>query len=465
MEPREQFSSKSGMIEIAREIYALGISLFNAGRTHEAEFQFKKALLLRSDLLEASLGLGCCLHSQGEYARALEIYDRALQITPKESALWNNRGNTLLEMCFFDQAAVSFLRALKFSPGLQDARIALATCYQAMGLIEEAMASCDSVLSENSENAEAHWNRSLLLLLTGNYTEGWREYEWRWRKRNFTSPYRNFQQPLWRGESLEGRTILIHAEQGFGDTIQFCRYIPLVAELGANIIFECHPPLVELMKTVATGVQVIAMGQTLPCFDLHVPLMSLPFIFGTTVDNIPASIPYLYPPEDRLPFWTERFRNVGQIKVGVCWAGKSYPDPRRSCPVEFLQVLAPIRGVSWYSLQFGWRQELPLHMIDFSSQIHDFADTAALISQLDFVITIDTAVAHLAGALGRPSWVMLPQAPDWRWMLVREDSPWYPKMKLLRLKKPDAWLNLMERIGSALEKYCRRLPVGNGLRN
>jgi hypothetical protein len=433
---------------IARELYSLGMDLVGAGMVREAAFQFTKALALNPDFSDASLALGHCLHATGQFEAALEQYQRLLSANPRHMAAWNNRGITLLEMGHHDEAAGSFRRALEISPGFHDARVALATCYQALGRMEEALAACDGVLAVAPDHAEAHWNRSLLLLLKGDYPEGWREYEWRWKKRNFTSPRRDFQQPCWHGEPGAGKTILIHAEQGFGDTLQFCRYVPLVKALGARVVYECHPPLAALMKGLGPGVEVIAMGQPLPTFDLHVPLMSLPLVFGTTLDTVPATIPYLTPPEDRLPFWSSRIKDGSRMKAGLCWAGKSYPDPRRSCPVKLLAGLARLEGVSWYSLQAGWKAPLPLPMTDLTGLIRDFADTAALISQLDFVITIDTSVAHLSGALGKPTWVMLPHAPDWRWMLEREDSPWYPSMRLLRLKQPGAWHEVIQRVSA-----------------
>lgn len=439
-------------LEIAGELYSLGMSLAEAGRIRQAAFQFAKALAVAPGFLDARLALGYCLHAMARFEEALVQYDHLLTANPRHMAAWNNRGTTLLELGRFEAAAVCFLRALELAPGLHDARIALATCYQALGRVAEALAACDTVLAAAPEHAEAHWNRSLLLLLNGTYAEGWCEYEWRWRKRNFTSPLREFPQPRWKGEPLAGRTILIYAEQGFGDTLQFCRYLPMVEALGAQVVFECHPPLAELMKSLKSGIDVIPMGHQLPRFDLQAPLMSLPLVFGTTIETVPAGTPYLSPPADRLPLWSNRVREGGAMRVGLCWAGKSYPDPRRSCPVEQLAQLEHLGGIAWHSLQTGWQGAMPLPMTDLTPHLRDFADTAALIAQLDLVITVDTAVAHLAGALGRPTWVMLPHAPDWRWMLEREDSPWYPSMRLFRLKQPGAWRGVITMIGSLLER-------------
>lgn len=445
--------------EIAGELYAVGISLLQVGKTREALFQFQKALEIAPDFSDAALALGHCLHRLRKFEEALAVYYRLLSASPLLTAAWNNQAVVLLELCRYEEALASFTRALELDPVLYDARVALATCYQALGLVDQALSACNTVLAEVPEHAEAHWNKSLLLLLAGDYQQGWREYEWRWKKRNFTSPLRTFTQPRWHGEAVAGKTVLIHAEQGFGDTLQFCRYLPLVVQRGARVVFECHQPLVRLMKCLADSLDVVALGQQLPHFDLHVPLLSLPLIFGTTVETIPADIPYLRPPADQLYPWRDLLPDESRLKVGLCWAGKSYPDPGRSCPVEQLSSLAEIDDVLWYSLQVGWKNALPIPMNDITVNICDFADTAALISRLDLVITVDTAVAHLAGALGKPTWVLLPIAPDWRWMLERNDSPWYPSMRLFRSAASGGWLACVKEVACLLDPNRRLVTV------
>lgn len=442
---------RNALTEISLSIHELGIGLLRVGKIQEAAFQFRKARAITPDYTDASLCLGHCLHLQGKYDDALVVYQELLKRSPDLVAAWSNQGNTLMELCRFDEAVASYCHALEKEPGLHDIRVALATCYQALGKLDDALHACNSVLALAPEHAEAHWNRALLLLLNGDYEEGWREYEWRWRKRNFTSPQRNYAQPLWQGESLAGKTILIHAEQGFGDTLQFCRYVPLVVSLGARVIFECHPPLVPLMKSLAEGLSVVELGEPLPPFDLHLPLMSLAMIFDTAVETIPCGVPYVSPPMDRLYFWRSQIVDKNCLKIGLCWAGKRYPDPGRSCPADLLAPLAELEGVLLYSLQLGWKGELPLPLVDCTSQIRDFGDTAALISQLDMVITVDTAVAHLAGALGKPTWVMLPYAPDWRWLSGRDDSPWYPTMRLFRQTETGAWRDVVKRVVYSLK--------------
>lgn len=394
------------------------------------------------------------LHDAGQYEQALALYDDAAYRWPNLALLWNNRGNTLLELARYAAAAESYQRALQLAPELHDARVALASCLQSIGYLHEAMAACDIVLKAAPDHAEAHWNRALLLLQQGRYREGWQEYEWRWKKRRFTSPLRQFAQPHWQGEPLTGRTILIHAEQGFGDTLQFCRYLPLLAVSASRVVFECHPPLAALMKTLSPGIDIVPMGQPLPAFDYHLPLMSLPLLFNTTVETIPKTVPYVHPPAERLPFWQSVVPEDGRRRVGLCWAGKAYPDPGRTIPAAALAPLTARTEVAFVSLQLGEGGERPaVNLVDITMLVRDFADTAALLAQLDLVITIDTAVAHLAGALGKETWVLLPAAPDWRWLLKRDDSPWYPTMRLFRQQQPGNWFDVVDRVATALREW------------
>lgn len=401
--------------------------------------------------LDRILREGAALHDAGKFIDALALYDEAMKCWPNLALLWNNRGNTLLELCRYSEAAESYQRALKLAPGFHDSRVALASCLQSLGYIKEALASCDAVIRLSPDHAEAHWNRALLLLLMGDYHRGWKEYEWRWKKRRFTSPTRNFLAPVWQGEPLDGRSIFIHAEQGFGDSIQFCRYLPLIVKAGGKVIFECHPPLVSLMKTLGDGIEVIPMGEQLPPFDIHIPLLSLPALFGTTIETVPSSVPYLLPPQGSLAFWSTVVPRNNRKKVGICWSGKVYPDPGRSVAVPELTPLGSVTGVDYFSLQIAEEVEKPVFpLIDITMLINDFADTAALVSQMDMVISIDTAVAHLAGSLGIRTWLLVPYAPDWRWGLEREDSPWYPCMRLYRQQKRGEWGEVLERVAAEL---------------
>ena len=404
--------------------------------------------------LERILREGATLHEAGRYDDALSLYDEAVGRWPTLALLWNNRGNTLLELGLHQQAIKSYQQALQLAPSLHDSRIALATCLQARGEVQQALVECAKVLKAAPDHAEAHWNYALLLLLLGNYVAGFREYEWRWKKRRFTSPVRTFSEPRWHGGNLAGKTLLVYAEQGFGDTIQFCRYLPFLVEHGANVLFECHQPLAILMQSIGTGIMIVPFGQMLPPFDYHAPLLSLPHLLGSSFETIPATVPYLSPPKERLMFWQRVMPTDNTLRVGLCWAGKAYPDPGRSCPPDWLQPLAALHGVSWVSLQIGegidGMTTQPFPLTDLTMLVQDFADTAGLVAQLDLVMTIDTAVAHLAGALGKETWLLVPFAPDWRWGLNREDCPWYPTMRLFRQKNAGQWDEVVEQLATAL---------------
>ena len=403
------------------------------------------------DELERILREGATLHEAGHYDEALALYDEALARWSSLALLWNNRGNTLLELGLIPQAIKSYQQALQLEPSLHDSRVALATCLQAAGEVQQALAECTQVLKVAPDHAEAHWNFGLLLLLQGDYTAGFREYEWRWKKRRFTSPVRQFSQPRWQGTDPAGKIILIYAEQGYGDVLQFCRYLPLLVKRGAEVLFECHQPLVTIMQTLGPGITVVPFGSPLLLsFEYHAPLLSLPYLFGSTFETIPATVPYLTVPEARLPFWRSVMPASSTCKTGLCWAGKSYPDPGRSCQVELLKPLMNLSGLSWVSLQMTENSVKPFSLIDLTMLVQDFADTAALLAQLDLVITIDTAVAHLAGALGKETWLMVPFAPDWRWGLNRTDCPWYPTIRLFRQERAGAWETVIEQVREAL---------------
>jgi hypothetical protein len=403
--------------------------------------------------LDRILREGAALHDDSRFDDALSLYDDAVGRWPTLALLWNNRGNTLLELGLFDQAVKSYQQALQLAPSLHDSRVALATCLQAQGEVQQALVECAKVLRVAPDHAEAHWNYALLLLLQGNYGTGFREYEWRWKKRRFTSPLRTFSQPRWHGGDPFGKIILVYAEQGLGDTIHFCRYLPLLVESGAHVLFECHQPLTSLMRELGAGITVLPFGQALPDFDFHAPLLSLPFLFGSTFDTIPVAVPYLVSPKERQPFWQSVMPSDTRLKVGLCWSGKQYPDAGRTISADQLVPLIACSDISFVSLQVGDGIEKPVvSMINLTMLVQDFADTAALIAQLDLVITIDTAVAHLAGALGKTTWLLLPFAPDWRWGLERDDCPWYPTMRLFRQRQPGDWGKVVAQVVAALQK-------------
>lgn len=409
------------------------------------------------------LRLGAMLHEAQRYEEALLVYDRALTAWPDLGAVYHNRGNTLLQMGRNAEAIACYREAIERIPGFAEGYVTTATALQAMRKPYEAMAACHRALALDPCRAEAHWNLSLALLQVGEYDEGWKEFEWRWRKRGYTSKPRDFNRPLWDGRPLPGQTLLLHAEQGFGDTIQFARFLPLAAQRCEKVILETPSPLKGLLSGISGVAGTVASGDPLPDFHAHAPLMSLPHILKISGDLLPCGVPYLGPSPEKMKFWSEKFPPVQEeFRVGLVWAGRKKPDPNRTCPLSNLTPLAELKGVTFYSLQVGGdepgalRREGYLSLADLTGDITDFSDTAALVSHLDLVISIDTGVAHLSGAMGKETWVILPYAADWRWMLDRNDSPWYPGMRLFRQDRPGAWPGVIARVKDALRELLEK---------
>ncbi|HET7910676.1 MAG TPA: glycosyltransferase family 9 protein, partial [Pseudolabrys sp.] len=308
---------------------------------------------------------------------------------------------------------------------------------------------------------EPHWNTASLRLLTGDFSRGWAEYEWRWKKESMARRMRNFSQPLWLGgDDIAGRTILLHSERGFGDTIQFCRYVPLAAARGACVILEVEKPLQRLMTTLAGAAQVVTRAGPLPEFDLQCPLLSLPFAFQTELGTIPWSGPYLRPQSRELTAWDVRLGGKRRPRIGLAWSG-SPAHERDAFRSINLCALLPLLNIdaTFVSLQKDVRPA-DAAVLDqcgdvllFASALNDFSDTAALISKLDLVISVDTSIVHLAGALGRPVWVLLPYIPDWRWLLDRDSTPWYPSARLFRQDDTRTWDNVINRVRDAALKF------------
>jgi hypothetical protein len=331
-----------------------------------------------------------------------------------------------------------------------------------LGQFEEAGAAYRQSLALNPEKSAAKVNYAGHLLLRGEYAEGWPLYEARGREAGFAN--RAFAQPRWNGEPLEGRRVLIHAEQGLGDSIHFIRYAELIAARGGEVIVECQQPLVELLHT-STGVrEVVPAGHSLPPFDLQIPMLSQPLVFGTTPATIPNNIPYLFPEPAHRQAWQKLLHpDRKHQRVGLAWAGN--PQHRRNrirnVPLEKLLPLLALPNIDFYSLQLG-AEASEVHqypeaasLIDLTGHIQDFADTAALMSELDLIISIDSAVAHLAGALGRPVWTLLPYVPDWRWRLAGETTPWYPTMRLFRQPAIGDWDSVVQRVVHELGDYVK----------
>jgi hypothetical protein len=383
------------------------------------------------------------------------VLDDAIARAPDNPELHYNLGNCRYAAGDLTGAMAAFSAALARQPAHFNARINLGLVQRDLGHTDEALAEFDRAIALRPDQPVAHWNRALSLLLAGDYERGWPAYEWRWHATGMQP--RMVDKPLWNGAPLDGRTILLHAEQGLGDTIQFMRYAPMVAGAGGRVILEVQAPLKRLCERLDGVKTVIARGDELPRFDCHAPLMSLPALFGTTLDAIPNPVPYLSAPESGKRALAAALAGPSGIKsIGLVWGGNSarQGDAARSCRARDLLPLTTLRSVRLFSLQKGSPHaeqvdDLP-GVIELGPVLDDMADTAFVISRLDLVISVDTATAHLAGALGRPVWTMLAFAADWRYLLHRSDNLWYPTMKLFRQAKPGDWDGVVARVREAL---------------
>jgi len=444
----------------------LGLALGGLTRYEEALASYDRALAIKPDFAEVLNNRGNALHELKRYEEALASYDRALAIKPDYAYAFYNRGNALLGLGRPAGAEKSYREALALRPNYPEAHSNLGHTLSALGRAAEAVASCREALRLRPDFADAHNNLCLALLSTGQYDEGWKEHEWRWKTKHLSEGARDFSAPRWGGEAIGDRVILLHAEQGLGDTLQFCRYVPLVASV-ARVVLEVQAPLVRLLSQLPAIEKIIARGDKLPPFDLQCPLLSLPRAFGTTLDTIPAATPYLAADPELAADWRERLARLDRLRVGLVWAGEKrlHPelaavDHRRSVALDTMAPLGEASGVSFISLQKGepaTQTANPPHgmeLHDFTADLHDFADTAALIDGLDLVISVDTSVAHLAGALGKPVWLLNRFDTCWRWLLNRDDSPWYPQLRQFRQPAPGDWNSVIRAVRYALQRLA-----------
>lgn len=410
----------------------------------EALKEYERALTIRPDFAFGFNNHGNALHALGRHSEALESYGRALRLKPDYTEAYNNRGNVLVELNRTEEALRDYDAAMTNKP-FASALVNRGSALRYLDRIDEALASFDQAIALEPQMPEAHWNKALLCLSIGDFANGLEGYEWRWRGATDLTP-RGFTQPQWRGDDIAGKTILLHAEQGFGDSIQFLRYLPLVKARGARIVLELPDSLRPLLGEMARDIVMLSRGMPLPAFDVHCPLMSLALAFGTTVETIPASVPYLSVPAERIEKWRTHLPRNGNRRVGLVWSGKPSHknDHNRSIAFERLAPLLAVPKVSFVSLQREYRNadlpalaQLPIMRID--DALGDFADTAAAIEQCDLVIAVDTAVAHLAGSLGKPLWILISHIQDWRWLRARSDSPWYPTARLFRQPRNGDW--------------------------
>jgi Tfp pilus assembly protein PilF len=462
--PDEAASCFSKAIELKPE-YAeahsnLGSVLQEQGKLDEAASRFSKAIELKPEYAEAHSNLGTVLQEQGKLDEAAKSLHLATELNPDHAEVHNNLGTFFQEQGKLDEAAERYKKAIALKPDHVKAHNNLGAVLQEQGKYDEAMEYYKRAISLKPDYAEAHMNRSFVLMSTGNFEEGWPEYEWRSRAINCTT--QAFQQPRWDGTPLNGRVILVHAEQGLGDTIQFVRYLPMVQAKGGHVILECQNSLFRLLKNNAGVYDVIERTpdcKSLNHIDVHVPLLSLPGIFGTKLDTIPSVVPYITADPGLVKQWRTRLSHNDAYKVGIVWAGNplhKYVYHKRSCSLADFAPLVDIPGLVFYSLQKGHASAKTndppkgMNIINLAEELNDFTDTAAIIANLDLVISIDTSVAHLAGAIGKPVWNLLSFVPDWRWFLNRDDSPWYPGMRLFRQSQPNDWAGVFEQVKKAL---------------
>ena len=441
-----------------------GIVLMALVRNESAVASFDRAIAVDGHHIEAHFRRSVVLRALGRLDDALASIERTLELAPDNVDALNNRGGVLVARGQSAEGIASYRRVLEMRPDTPEAHFNLGVALQMLGRHDEAIAEYSRAVVLRPDYVGANFNRSQCWLALGDFHRGWPEYESRWQTVSLRPSRQHFAQPLWLGdEDLAGRTILLHAEQGFGDILQFCRYAPLVAAR-TKVILQVPGELMRLMETLDEGGELVAFGDELPAFDMHCPLLSLPLAFRTTLASIPATIPYLRADADSTFVWRDRLADLPGLKVGLVWAGGvslSQPDVaalnrRRSMALATMAPLAGVVGCSFVSLQkdepAGDAARPPRGFVlhDFTAELGDFADTAALIANLDLVISVDTAVAHLAGALGKPVWLLNRFDSCWRWLLERDDSPWYPTLRQFRQPSPGDWASPISRVVAAL---------------
>ncbi|MDK9702203.1 MAG: tetratricopeptide repeat protein [Sulfuritalea sp.] len=435
-----------------------GSALKKLGRPEEALAACDRALTLTPDYAGAHLNRGNALKKLGRPEEALAACERALTLKPEYPDAHFNRGNALLQLKRPEEAITAYGRALTLKSDYPEAYSNFGNALLELKRPEEALAAYGRALALKPDYPEARGNESLCRLLMGDFARGWHAYEWRWESSGeLSGEKRNFPQPLWLGkESLAGTTILLHAEQGFGDSLQFCRYAGMVAALGARVILEVQPALKNLLARLEGPAQVLAKGEQLPAFDFQTPLLSLPLAFGTRLESIPARTPYLRADPARLAVWRERLGEDRRPRIGIAWSGRPTHgnDRNRSIPLSrFCALIDDDARFVCLQKEMSEADAALLvrrgDILDARRHLKDFAETAALVELMDLVVTVDTSVAHLAGALGKPTFLLLPFAPDWRWLLGRDDSPWYPSLRLFRQTRYNDWDDVFERVRRA----------------
>jgi Flp pilus assembly protein TadD len=436
----------------------LGMLAAQAGKPDEAVELLRRAVGLKPDFAKAHYNLGVVLRNRGQFEEAIAASRQAIRLEPGFAEAHANLGNALRDLGQLDQAIASYRKAIRLKPDYAEAHSNLGSVLHDTGQFDEAMAVGRRAIELKADFVQAHWNYAWLLLTLGELEEGWKELEWRLRMPQWTRLGRDFSQARWTGQEARGKRILLISDARFGDAMQFIRYAPLVAERGATVLLECQAELAALLSRVRGISAVFARGEQLPAFDWQTPLLSLPLVFGTTMKTIPANVPYLSAPPDRIMQWAERLAGDSSCKVGLVWAGTDGHNAR-SCSLATLAPLAAVPGVTFYSVQKGPEANQPvppgLRLIQMGDELADFADTAALVSNLDLVISVDTSVVHLAGGMACPVWTLIPFNPAFQWLRDRTDSPWYPTMRLFRQPSRGDWDSVVTQVADALSHWIK----------
>ncbi len=439
-----------------------GNALAGLGNLIDAIGAYMSALSLNPSHAGALFNLGNAYADQEQYEAAIAPYERAIAVDVGDADKHFNLAIALLRIDRFAAAVEAFETALALRPEHVDALCNIASALQSLGRTDEAIERLRRAIAHQPDSPDLHWNLALASLQHGDYEAGWREYEWRWQTPTFLAYRRDFQAPEWGGEDFQGRTLLIHTEQGFGDGIQFCRLASQAAKAGGRVVLECRPQLTRLLGSLDGVVELFDLGAPLPTFDVQIPLMNLPRVLGLTLQTVPAEVPYLSVPDGVAV--DSRIAEAAGLKVGLAWAGSPtrVDNSKRSCDLAQFAGLFELPEVDFFSLQVGdARGQLETvraakNVVDLGQDFSDFADTAAAIQALDLVISVDTSVLHLAGALGKPAWGLLSKPSGFLWMNDRQDSPWYPTIRLFRQPETGDWPMVFAKLRAALDDLAAK---------
>ncbi len=445
----------------------LGGLLVQQKKYADAAALFIKVVAMSPKLPEVHYNLGSALYELGDLEAALRCFNHALQLNEKFDLAYIYKGNALIGLHRYDEAVTAYDTALQLNPKRGETYFSRGNAYKKMREYRAAMADFMHAIEYRPDFAKAYWNLGLMLLVLGELEQGWKLHEWRWKLPELGLKQHHFSQPLWLGEeNIIGKHLFICDEQGAGDKIQMMRYAPILANLGVQVSIEVPRPLLQLAESLGPHVTVIAEGERPSSFDVYCPYMSLPLAMGTRLDNIPAEVPYLRASEKSVQNWNEKVKPlpIGKsLRVGLAWSGAAIHtnDKNRSMSLEVLYPLLENEHIEFFSLQKEYRsadqtlmQALQGKIQDYSDLLNNFSDTAALIEKMDVVVSVDTSIAHLAGAMGKPVMLMLPHTPDFRWLIDRHDSPWYPTMHLFRQNSPANWADVIKEIDGVLKSLC-----------